>query len=114
MMDTISSIVINIISSFLYDGMNGWKEKKQIQNFKDEMTQWVLDFEQKNDGTIITKGVFIGYIENYKVIQKIMRHARYSTTEKYIHINIDPMLEAINLLQKKKTEGTPLAGELPP
>lgn len=48
------------------------------------------------------------------VIQKIMRHARYSTTEKYIHINIDPMLEAINLLQKKKTEGTPLAGELPP
>ena len=74
MMDTISSIVINIISSFLYDGMNGWKEKKQIQNFKDEMTQWVLDFEQKNDGTIITKGVFIGYIENYKVIQKIMQY----------------------------------------
>ena len=74
MVDTISSIVINIISSFLYDGMNCWKEKKQIQNFKDEMTEWVQNFEQKNDGTIITKGVFIGYIENYKVIQKIMQY----------------------------------------
>ena len=47
------------------------------------------------------------------IIQKIMRHAKFSTTEKYIHINIEPMREAINLLQKKKTEGTPLAGELP-
>ena len=51
MVDTISSIVINIISSFLYDGMNGWKEKKQIENFKDEMTEWVQNFEQKNDFT---------------------------------------------------------------
>ena len=48
------------------------------------------------------------------IIQKIMRHARFSTTEKYIHINIEPMREAINLLQKCKTEGTPLAGEYPP
>ena len=34
------------------------------------------------------------------VIQKIMRHARYSTTEKYIHVSIDPMLEAVNKLSK--------------
>lgn len=38
------------------------------------------------------------------VIQKIMRHAKFSTTEKYIHIDIEPMREAINMLQKKKTE----------
>ena len=34
------------------------------------------------------------------VIQKVMRHAKYSTTEKYIHISIDPMLEAVNKLNK--------------
>ena len=34
------------------------------------------------------------------VIQKIMRHARFSTTEKYIHISIDPMLDAVNKLKK--------------
>lgn len=32
------------------------------------------------------------------VIQQIMRHSRYSTTEKYIHISIDPMLKAVNQL----------------
>lgn len=74
MMETISNIVINILSSFLYDGMNGWKEKQQIQNFKDEVAEWVQDFEQRNDGTIITKGIFIRYIESYKVIQKIMQY----------------------------------------
>lgn len=38
------------------------------------------------------------------VIQQIMRHTRYSTTEKYIHISIDPMLEAVNRLSKIKAE----------
>lgn len=38
------------------------------------------------------------------VIQKIMRHSRYSTTEQYIHISIDPMLEAVNKLAKKPAE----------
>ncbi len=32
------------------------------------------DFEHKNDGTIITKGIFIRYIESYKVIQKIIQY----------------------------------------
>ena len=34
------------------------------------------------------------------IIQKVMRHAKFSTTEQYIHISIDPMLEAVNQLQK--------------
>lgn len=38
------------------------------------------------------------------VIQQIMRHSRYTTTEKYIHISIDPMLEAVNKLAKKASE----------
>lgn len=38
------------------------------------------------------------------VIQQIMRHSRYTTTEKYIHISIDPMLEAVNKLAKKAAE----------
>lgn len=38
------------------------------------------------------------------VIQKVMRHAKFSTTEKYIHISIDPMLEAVNKLAQKRKE----------
>lgn len=32
------------------------------------------------------------------VVQKIMRHAKITTTQRYIHVNIDPMLNAVNLL----------------
>jgi integrase len=38
------------------------------------------------------------------VLQQIMRHSKFSTTEKYIHISIDPMLEAVNKLAKKAVE----------
>lgn len=36
------------------------------------------------------------------IIQRIMRHAKFSTTEKYIHISIDPMLEAVNKLAQQR------------
>lgn len=38
------------------------------------------------------------------IIQKIMRHAKFSTTEQYIHINIDPMLGAINKLSQRRQQ----------
>lgn len=38
------------------------------------------------------------------VIQQIMRHSKFSTTEKYIHITIDPMLEAVNRLTAKNRD----------
>lgn len=38
------------------------------------------------------------------VLQKIMRHAKYSTTEKYIHVSIEPMREAVNKLKARQTE----------
>lgn len=36
------------------------------------------------------------------VIQKIMRHAKFSTTQQYIHIDLDPMLAAVNRLAERK------------
>lgn len=38
------------------------------------------------------------------VIQKVMRHSNFSTTEQYIHVNIDPMLEAVNKLAASKNK----------
>ena len=35
------------------------------------------------------------------VIQKIMRHAKFTTTQQYIHIDIDPMLAAVNQLASR-------------
>lgn len=33
------------------------------------------------------------------VVQQIMRHAKFSSTEKYIHINTTPMRDAVNTLK---------------
>lgn len=38
------------------------------------------------------------------VIQKIMRHASFQTTTRYIHIGVDPMLDAVNKLQLPKRD----------
>ena len=39
------------------------------------------------------------------VIQKIMRHAKFTTTQQYIHVDISPMLEAVNkLAESRKTD----------
>lgn len=38
------------------------------------------------------------------VIQKVMRHAKFSTTQKYIHIDMEPVLEAVNKLSQKRLD----------
>lgn len=38
------------------------------------------------------------------IIQKIMRHAKFASTEKYIHISIEPMREAVNKLPNLPTQ----------
>lgn len=50
------------------------------------------------------------------VIQKIMRHSKFSSTEKYIHVDTAPMRDAVNALkpEKKKTsEEKPTSEENP-
>lgn len=38
------------------------------------------------------------------VLQKIMRHAKITTTQRYIHVSIDPMLEAVNRMRRAKEQ----------
>ena len=72
-MNTISSVLINIFSSFFYDKMNIWSQKKNIKKFIEEISEWGKEFEQRNDGTIVTQGIFIGYIETFKIIQNMIK-----------------------------------------
>ncbi len=39
------------------------------------------------------------------VIQKIMRHANFATTQKYIHVDMEPMREAVNRLKSSGNKG---------
>lgn len=37
------------------------------------------------------------------VIQKVMRHAKFTTTQKYIHIDMEPMREAVNRITTQRS-----------
>lgn len=52
------------------------------------------------------------------IIQKVMRHAKFSTTQSYIHVDVSPMLEAVNRLaelqKKDKKELCPIRAPIRP
>lgn len=73
-MNTISSVLINIISSYFYDKMSVLLQKKNIEKFIEELSTWIKEFEQKNDGTIVTQSIFIRYIKNFNIIQKLFNY----------------------------------------
>lgn len=73
-MDTLLSIVVNIFSSFLYDKMGIWKDRKSIVRFKESLEDWAIEFEKKNDGTIVTTGRFYTYIKSHRVILNIFEY----------------------------------------
>ncbi|SEP47308.1 hypothetical protein [Propionispora vibrioides] len=73
-MDTLLSIIANIFSSFLYDKVGIWKDKKSIAKFKESLANWAIEFEKKNDGTIVTTGRFYTYIKSHRVILNVFEY----------------------------------------
>ena len=70
-METLLSIILNVFSSLLYDKISIWKDKKSIAKFKESLENWAIEFERKNDGTIVTTGKFYTYIQAIRTIIKI-------------------------------------------
>lgn len=70
-METLASIIVNVFSSFLYDKGNSWKDKRNIEKFQKELEEWAIRFEQEHDGTIVTRGIFYSYLQNYHIIRRI-------------------------------------------
>lgn len=38
------------------------------------------------------------------VVQKVMRHAKITTTQRYVHVSIDPMLDAVNQMPQLRSQ----------
>ena len=57
----------------------------------DQLT--VSDLQQMVDGHATTLA-----LENIpiSVVQKIMRHSQITTTQRYVHVGVDPMIDAVN------------------
>lgn len=104
----LSSIIYNILSSFLYDHINGWKDRKSVDNFANDLKEWAIGFEKKNDGSIIATDSFYFYIKNYNVIEQILKYVLNSENQeitekdftKEILDNVFRYLDSKNIVTK--------------
>lgn len=78
----LESLIINLLSSLLYDKFNIWKDKQAIKKFIGNLSEWAVDFEKRNDGTVVTKGLFFNYVKNYNIILMIIEYVLEPVDEK--------------------------------
>lgn len=79
--ESLGSITINLLSDFLSVKISDKKMRKAVCRFRKELYLWVVQFQKKNDGTIVTTGAFLNYLENYRVIDRIYEYAFSTETE---------------------------------
>lgn len=65
--------IVGIIGDTLYEKIKGFLvDKSAYKKMMDDLTAEVHDFEMRNDGTMIVSDVFTSYLNNFKVINKII------------------------------------------
>ena len=68
----ILNIIINVISSEIFDYKPGIIQKIRFSKFKKRLHSFINEFFEKNDGTVITTGRFAYFFENYHVTQSAL------------------------------------------
>lgn len=71
----LGAIVTNLASDFLSVRIGDKKLRHTVRKFKKELYIWAEQFQKKNDGSIMTSGAYLGYLENYRIIEKIYEYA---------------------------------------
>lgn len=81
--ESLGSIAINLLSDYLSVKISDRKLRYVVRKFRKKLYIWVDQFQKKNDGTILTSGTYINYLENYRVIDKIYEYV-FSEVEEQI------------------------------
>jgi putative hemolysin len=70
----IVDIFISLLSDKIYDKIKDWIDKRSISELIETLKQKTIEFEHKNDGTVIVSSQFANYIEYYNFLLKVMEH----------------------------------------
>lgn len=70
----IVDIITSLLTDKLYDKIKDWIDRKSLRDLIDNLKEKIIEFEHRNDGTIITTGVFATYIENYNVLLRLVEY----------------------------------------
>lgn len=78
MMGTLSNMIVgiavNYISNKLLPSLSQLKEEKQFRLFKKSLEDWIFQFEKNNDGSIVTSGRFVGFVESNHVVEDVVNY----------------------------------------
>lgn len=74
-------IATNLLSDSLVRKLEAFKDKKAVESFIQNLSDWEIEFEKQNDGTIATSGEFYSYIKYHNVVENIVTYFLEPSTE---------------------------------
>lgn len=80
--NTLSTIVINVLSSCVYEGKQKIVDTVKLNKLKKEIDEWIEDYCQKNDGSVLTSSAFQNYVYYQNPILKIYNYVNESDIQK--------------------------------
>ena len=73
----------NLLSDSLVRKLDAFKGKKAIESFVHNLSEWEIEFEKQNDGTIATSSEFYSYIKYNNVIGNIITYVLDPSNEDF-------------------------------
>lgn len=63
-----------LITDNLLKTLSDFANKIEAKKFAEDLKQWQIEFEQLNDGTIVTDSAFYETIKNHTIVENILRY----------------------------------------
>lgn len=69
-----SGISTNLLSDSIVRKLEAFKDKEAVDSFIHNLSEWEIEFEKQNDGTIAASSEFYSYIKYHNVIENIVTY----------------------------------------
>ncbi len=98
--NTLSTIVINVLSSCVYEKKQKAVDTVKLNKLKKEIDEWIEDYCRKNDGSILESSAFQNYVHYQNPILKIYNYVtepeiRKSLESKFISDLVSECQESV-------------------
>lgn len=81
--EVMGAIATNLLSDFMSIKINDRKSRRSVCKFKRKLYIWVSQFQKKNEDTVIGSGIYLEFLKNYRIIDRIYEYV-FSVEEKQI------------------------------
>ncbi len=102
LIDYLSNLIVNELENCAKQNFENYKSERELRkstdDFKNELENWIKEFINKNETTIINSSNFLRYIENYNpighIVEYITAHESTHIDEKtFINYEIEKIIE---------------------